>query len=402
MARDELHPTPGLKRMKRHNGRVDFYWCADPAAIRAGFTPKTARLPSDWTIEQLSARCLILQAEMRRFAVSAEPERNASRPNTLGWLCRAFETDKDSPFHEKRRDTRLFYSRYLKMLVEKAGEDHLRDITGRDVRRWYAEFTRAHGERSAYACVQTLRRAVAYGCELRNPLAYDMAQMLERMAFTAPKARKVRPTYEQVQALRAAAHEAGRPSIALAVVLQFELGLRQKDVIGEWEKVTAEDRETIEGAITSGNSVWSWGLMWNHIDPRFILRKPTSKSNGTEVAEHDLRLLPDVLQELGTARGVGPVVIDERSGLPWKANHFSRTFRKIARSCGWPDEVWNMDSRAGAVTEGFAAGAEPIDMMRTATHTQLSTTLLYNRDRIGHTSRVHELRAKSRQRRGEE
>ncbi|MCJ2032061.1 hypothetical protein MKK50_22075 [Methylobacterium sp. J-043] len=116
----------------------------------------------------------------------------------------------------------------------------------------------------------------------------------------------------------------------------------------------------------------------------------------------ELRPPPDVRQELGTVRSVGPVVLDERSGLPWKANHFSRTLRKIARSCGWPDVVWNMDSRAGAVTEGFAAGAEPTDMMPTATQTQLPTTLLYNRDRIGPTSRVHKLRAKSRQRRGED
>ena len=101
---------------------------------------------------------------------------------------------------------------------------------------------------------------------------------------------------------------------------------------------------------------------------------------------YDLRLLPDVRPELGTARSVGLVVLNERSGLPWKANHFSRTLRKIARSCGRPDVVWNMDSRAGAVTEGFAAGAEPTDMMPTATHTQLSTTLLFKRDRIGPTS----------------
>ena len=165
--------------------------------------------------------------------------------------------------------------------------------------------------------------------------------------------------------------------------------------------MTAKDRETIKGAITDGDSVWNWGLTWNQIDAQLVLGKPMSKSNGSEIAEHDLRLPPDVMHQRGTARGVGPVVIDERSGRPWHANHVSRTFRKIARSCGRPDEVWNMDSRAGTVTEGFAAGAQLIDMMRAATHTQLSTTMLYNRDRLGPTSRVHQLRAEKRQRHGD-
>ncbi|AWN38556.1 hypothetical protein [Methylobacterium radiodurans] len=196
-------------------------------------------------------------------------------------------------------------------------------------------------------------------------------------------------------ALRKAAHEAGRPSIALAVTLQFELSLRQKDVIGEWIKPTAEARAAISGAITAGAWVWEWGLMWSHIDAALRLAKPTSKSNGSEIAEHDLRLHPDVLAELPPC-GVGPIVLDERSGLPWKKAHFSRTFRKIARAAGWPDAVWNMDSRAGAVSEAFEAGAAPADVMRTATHTQMATTMLYNRGAVVQSGLVAELRAQRR------
>lgn len=73
------------------------------------------------------------------------------------------------------------------------------------------------------------------------------------------------------------------------------------------------------------------------------------------------------------------MVVDERTGKPWIKSHFPRTFRKIARAAGWPDDVWNMDSRAGAASEAFEAGAEPADVMKAATHTQLSTTMGYNR-----------------------
>jgi hypothetical protein len=246
------------------------------------------------------------------------------------------------------------------------------------------------------ACVTKLFPTRSYGCELRNADAIELAEVLARTEFSAPKARKKRPTYEQVVAFREAAHAANRPSLALAVTLQFELGLRQKDIIGEWVRPSAEERERIAGAITDGPWVWAWGLTWSHIDSSFVLEKPTSKSNGSETAAHDLRRYADVMAEL-SPRGVGPIILDEGSGRPWRKAHFSRTFRKIATAAGWPADVWNMDSRAGAVSEAFEAGAEPADVMRAATHTQMSTTMLYNRGAVVQSGRVADLRAAKRE-----
>jgi hypothetical protein len=132
-----------------------------------------------------------------------------------------------------------------------------------------------------------------------------------------------------------------------------------------------------------------------------ILEKPTSKSNGSETAEHDLKLYPDILSEISrlpTERRIGPVILDEGSGKPWKKSHFSRTFRKVARKAGWPDDIWNMDSRAGAVSEAFEAGSQAEDVMKAASHTQLTTTMRYNRGKIVQTSRVAELRVARRNR----
>lgn len=141
--------------------------------------------------------------------------------------------------------------------------------------------------------------------------------------------------------------------------------------------------------------MWEWGLTWSHIDGSQILKKPTSKSNGSETAEHDLTLYPDVIAELALVpdeRRIGPMILDEGSGKPWRKSHFSRTFRKIARKAGWPDNIWNMDSRARAVSEAFEAGAQAEDVMKAASHAQLSTTMRYNRGKIDQTSRAAELR----------
>ena len=56
--------------------------------------------------------------------------------------------------------------------------------------------------------------------------------ILGKMRFPTPPARRSKLEIEHVNAIRAKARELGLGSIALATVLQFELSLRQKDVIG--------------------------------------------------------------------------------------------------------------------------------------------------------------------------
>lgn len=396
--------APGLKRLTRPSGRIDCYWVADPELVKRGYTPKTQRLvgdprnPDDFL--QMAATCRRLHAEMLEWKAGRFATGNRQPLGTISWLCDAFLTDPDSPYHELRDATQRFYDRYAAKIKETVGQVIVTKVVGQTVRRWHREWVDLYGQRGGYACVQTLRRVLSYGVEIGDEPALRLSGMLKHMEFKTPSKRKARPTYQQVEALRIAAHKAGRPSIALAITLQFDLGLRQKDVIGEWVTPGRAERQEIEGAITDGPRVWQWGLTWNQIDDDLVMRKPTSKSNGTEIAEHSLSLYPDVMAELmkiPPERRIGPVLIDEKTRRPWSAGHFSRQFRKIARAAGWPDDVWNMDSRAGAVSEAFEAGADAADVMRAATHRQMSTTMIYNRGGVVQSSRVAELRLARRQ-----
>src|SRR3954471_559868 len=76
---DEVH-APGLKRMKRHNGRVDLYWVADERAVQAGFTPKTQRLFGNFDDPgqraEIANTCCILDAEMREWLAGRQAGRN--------------------------------------------------------------------------------------------------------------------------------------------------------------------------------------------------------------------------------------------------------------------------------------------------------------------------------------
>ncbi|PVE25388.1 integrase [Microvirga sp. KLBC 81] len=388
--------------MKRHNGRIDLYWVADEDLVKKGYQPKTIRiLGLDWNLEtdrvEIAARCRHYQAEMLEWASGGDTPANPHGHGTIAWVCTAFETDEDSPYHEKRPDTQRFYSQWIKSIVKTVGQRPIASVIGRDIRRWRVQWQEMHGERAARACIQTLRRCIKYGAgDLGNPACKTLAAMLEEMEFPITKGRKVRATYDLVQAFRPKAHESGRASIALAVTLQFDLGLRQKDVIGEWVRAGDGSRE----GIMDGEWRWQWGLTWDQIDQNWILKKPTSKSNGNEIAEHDLKLYPDTMAELSKVpshRRIGPVLIDEGSGKPYRARHFRDLFRRIADDAGWPKGVWNMDSRAGSVSEAFEAGADPADVMKHATHRQISTTMGYNRGAVVQSARVAELRVAKRQ-----
>ena len=184
----------------------------------------------------------------------------------------------------------------------------------------------------------------------------------------------------------------GRPSIALAQALQFELSLRQKDVIGEWDMADGV------GGITAFGARWSGGVTWGDIDSDLILRKATTK-NGT-IGEWDLKRYPLVMSALESFQPltdrIGPVVMDEPRGRPYTYRVFHNRWRQIADVSGLPAGVWNMDSRAGGITEGSDAGAPVGDLRLHATHSDVRTTERYIRGALPASNRVADLRTAKR------
>jgi hypothetical protein len=92
----------------------------------------------------------------------------------------------------------------------------------------------------------------------------------------------------------------------------------------------------------------------------------------------------------------GPVAICDTNGMPWTGNEYRRKWRKVARACGIPDNVWSMDSRSGAISEAIQAGA-PIEFVRhAATHSDVSQTADYDRGQAEATAKVMKLRMENR------
>jgi hypothetical protein len=74
----------------------------------------------------------------------------------------------------------------------------------------------------------------------------------------------------------------------------------------------------------------------------------------------------------------------------------SQWFREIADAAGLPTSVWNMDARAGGITEAFEAGAEATAVQRAATHTSPAMTARYDRKTAAAPLEVAEARKRAR------
>src|ERR1019366_4880212 len=108
--------------------------------------------------------------------------------------------------------------------------------------------------------MDVVRRIVACGVTLGFDDCFRADTILGKLRFPTPPARTEKLTLDHVQALRRAAHDMGLGSIALATVLQFELSLRQKDVIGEWEPAPLESVPKVHEGTR-----WVNGLTWSDI-----------------------------------------------------------------------------------------------------------------------------------------
>lgn len=395
--------APGLKVRRNRDGSERHYWAARADLVRRGYRPATVRLHYDLDAPGgralMIAACRRLQAEMLEWAARGRSKR---RPydGTIAGLIREYQRDEASPYANLKWNTRRTYDDVLDKIERAFGRRALASLKAIDFRRWYdaAKVPKREGLperlRKAHGIVAMVRRLMSYGVVAELPECRRLQLILDELRFKGPRRRRVRMELAQAQAIIVKAIAAGRLSLALGTALQFEAGLRQRDVIGEWEPLLPGEART---GIVLGKRRWVNGLLWSDIDGDLCLRKETTKTGAIVAA--DLRTLPLVMGVLALIpqdRRIGPMIVDETAGRPYAEYAYGRDWRSLADAAGVPRAVWNMDARAGAITEAEDAGAE-LDTIRGAVgHTQASTTARYLRGAIGKSRKVAELRAAHR------
>ena len=395
--------TPGLKRRKRADGSIVYYWVASAIARDTlGYPIKTVRLHGDEAA--IAARCRILTTELGKWLADQGKEQ-PTYSGTIASLIDGYQRDEYSPYRTVKANTRHHYDQTLAIVLAMVGERKIENLTRKDFARWHRNFRFPEGEdgadrmRRAHNCMKLLRIVLRYGASMWYAGCRDAATILsEDMKFPLPPPRRSQLSFDQAAAIVDQALEVGRPSVALAQALQFELSLRQVDVIGQWERANPGEI----GIVYYGQR-WSNGVLWSDISPDGILTKQTTKT--ATVGEWNLGLYPLVAKALAafpaTSR-VGPMIVSETTNTPYRPDDYRVKWRKIATAAGVPRDIWNMDSRAGGITEGDEAGAELRDLARHATHTDPKTTDRYVRRTREATERVAVLRVGARRKKESE
>jgi hypothetical protein len=401
------HDMPGHKVRRNKDGTVRHGWVARHDLVKRGYRPKWVRLHYNFNdqAERLlaAAQCQKLQAEMLAWA-SGMRSNNLVFDGTVAALVRAYQRDPASPYCGLKWNTRRTYDQVLGLIEKAFGQRALAVLRISDFRRWYDEAAKPKVDggrprvRKAHGIISMFRRLFSYGISAELPECARLVAILAPARFKQPGHRRVKLELEHVQVFVGKAIELGRLSLALGTALQFETTLRQRDVIGEWEPIPAGAERS---GIVLGPRRWANGLTWTDVSDDLTITKETTKTGA--VVAHDLKLCPislSVLSRVPNASRVGPLIIDENTGRPYAEHAYAREWRVVARAAGVPDQVWNMDARAGGISEADDAGADLDSIRSHAGHTQASTTARYVRGTIGKSRKVAELRRAHREKQG--
>jgi hypothetical protein len=416
--------APGLLYRLRRQG-WEMWWYPRSDIKKRGYQGRQGRLwgphrrePTRAEWETISAWCHRHDTEQKLWARGgAEGDAKSLFDGTISGLIAVYQKHPKSPYQKLRHGSQKQYASALASLNDAIGKVRVKHITFEDISDWQDRLADdGNGGKPMKAraanLIGALKRLVVFGALVlpKEAGCHDVRDIFATMAEaklmgTWRRQRAGYMTAAQARLLRAKAHDLGHHSVALEQAIAFELGVRQKDVIGEW---IPRDWPGVTD-IYAGPRKWLLGMRWEDIDENMTLTHRLSKSlrskdavmdaEAGKVKAWDLREYPMIVDELrrlsqfGASDDAGkrditradlpargPLIVRESTGLPWGRSEFKDRWRAIARAAGLPDALQNRDSRPGAATEADLAGADKDKVRRGLGHAKGETTDIYLRD----------------------
>lgn len=383
--------APGFRTTKGY-----CFWRASPAAVKRGYKPTRMKLPGrmgDGCDLQRAQMCRDFQREMLRW-MNEGPKIHFPR-DTWGWLIRRYLSDEISPFWDTKANTRDSYREVIERWEKAIGNTLIGATDFQRIRLWQKAM-KDKGRSTSYInrMFTHLRIVASYGVAIRATGADAVKAILAEMRFKGAPPRSASPTGTQIAAIIAKADEAGERAFALGLTLQWSLTLRAVDVRGQWLRMRKGESPS---GITRGAFRWADGLTWDMIDRDMttISKVPSKTADSLpEMLTFDISPLTDLRARLQAIPGrVGPVIVDPRSGLPYRKEAWSALFRRFRDAAGVSSHITMMDTRAGAINDAKRLGASKIEMQHQANHASDSTTERYIRGRSDAVNRVIQIRA---------
>lgn len=182
---------------------------------------------------------------------------------------------------------------------------------------------------------------------------------------------------------RATARAMGYQSMATAAALCFECCQRVSDAFG-YEALQPED----QSGGPERHILWSGYVPGEHItliqsktgNP--VLLPLTVEVAGEGGGVERVSLYPELEEELAAWRAIAPttdgrIIVEERSGQPYKERRMSTVHRAICDEAGLPKDMTFTGFRHGGITEIGDAGID--DTRAVSGHKTLEVTRIYNK-----------------------
>ena len=303
-----------VERPRKRKG-PRFYWIPTAKLQEAGFLPR--RLADDPLAAAQQAEAENRKLDAWYAGETPQPSRLADGLHALNDL---FQRDEDFRDGMKPR-TQQDYLYNIKASLEWADGIPVSQISAKAVRTWYRSQKETYGVSTSRNRMAALRRllrfAVTEGWIAANPAT--------GLRVKAPASRHRVWSLAERDAFCAAAREAKRPSMALAVMLGWCLGQRPADLRT---------------------------LAWSAYDGRTIrIRQAKTEQSVAIPALPELRTLLEATPRVSTQ-----MVVSENTGRPYQESDFQHTFAEIRDGAGMPADLQFRDLRRTLATALGAAG----------------------------------------------
>lgn len=319
-----------VPRLRLIGGR--YYWRPSKALRAEGY--QNIPLGEDTASAVKKAQALNRRVEREKATVKP-----STLPGSVADVIRIY--GEDARFTKLAEDTKRAYRCVLREIEANGGDLDIADLD----RPWFRALYRRLSVRGKpiarlHMVVWSILMEVARdeGFRKDNPVA--------KMPLHKGEARDRRWTDEERATFCAAAERLGRPSIALAVRLAYDLGQRERDVLR---------------------------LTWhNYGGGAFSFRQTkTGKAVGVPVSA-ETRAALDAMDRTGVH-----VVISEITGQPYGGQAFRDAFATIRRKAGLPADLQFRDLRRTALSEIGEAGGTDDEIRAVSGHKSRNVVATY-------------------------
>lgn len=302
-------PPPRLRQRQRADGTWRVWWEPEAAVRKLGFA--SVELDAKAPIKAArDARKLNDQVDQAR-ATGALP---ASKRGPVSIEDVIEDYKRSLYFTRLSATTQKVWRSRLKRIVTKWGDVPVADFTKPTANTWYESLVRDVGPAAAVAQLGTLSVVMSHA--ERRGWRPENSNPCLRLGITVPKGRGRAASWDEYDALKAAAVRTGLPSVGLAVALSMLAGQRQTDVIEARRGDFAEVTTRFPGS-SAEISVWVWSI-----------RRSKTGAAGEIMLHAELApLVQAVLDRVGPADAA--LILDERVGRPYDLDLFQKRWVEV-------------------------------------------------------------------------